>query len=75
MGLLLIIALFVAFLLGIPICFSLGIISLIGIVIVQDYPLAVMAQKMFSGIDSYSLIAVPLFIFAGDLMSKGGLSK
>jgi len=75
MGLLLIIVLFVAFLLGIPICFSLGIVSLIGIIIVQDYPLAVMAQKMFSGIDSYTLIAVPLFIFAGDLMSKGGLSK
>jgi C4-dicarboxylate transporter DctM subunit len=75
MGLLLIIVLFVAFLLGIPICFSLGIVSLIGIVLVQDYPLAVMAQKMFSGIDSYTLIAVPLFIFAGDLMSKGGLSK
>jgi len=75
MGLIVIIALFATFLLGIPVAFSLGIVSLVGLLVVQGFPLAVIAQKMFSGIDSYSLIAVPLFIFAGDLMGKGGLSK
>lgn len=74
MGLSLIVILFIVFLLGMPISFALGIVSLSAIII-RGYPLAVIAQKMFSGIDSYCLIAVPLFIFAGDLMGKGGLSK
>lgn len=74
MGLSLIVILFIAFLLGMPISFALGMVSLFAI-ITRGYPLPVIVQKMFSGIDSYSLIAVPLFIFAGDLMGKGGISK
>jgi len=73
-GLSLIVILFIVFLLGMPISFALGIVSLFAI-ITHGYPLPVIAQKMFSGIDSSCLIAVPLFIFAGDLMGKGGLSK
>jgi len=74
MNLILIIALFVLFLSGMPICFSLGIISTIGVILL-GFPIEVIAQKTFSGIDTYSLIAVPLFILSGDLMSKGGVSK
>ena len=72
MNLVLIIALFALFLSGIPICFSLGIVSVIGIIF-SGFPIEVLAQKTFSGIDTYSLIAVPLFILSGDLMSKGGI--
>lgn len=74
MNLVLIIALFALFLSGMPICFSLGIVSVIGIIF-SGFPIEVLAQKTFSGIDTYSLIAVPLFILSGDLMSKGGVSK
>jgi len=74
MHLILIVVLFILFLSGMPICFSLGITSAIGIILLR-FPIEVIAQKTFSGIDTYSLIAVPLFILSGDLMSKGGVSK
>ncbi|WP_205628897.1 TRAP transporter large permease subunit, partial [Acinetobacter baumannii] len=35
----------------------------------------VIAQKTFSGIDSFALIAIPLFVLAGELMTVGGISK
>ena len=38
-------------------------------------PATVMHQVMFSSIDKYALLAVPFFIFAGDLMGRGGVSK
>ncbi len=38
-------------------------------------PATVMHQAMFSSIDKYALLAVPFFIFAGDLMGRGGVSK
>ncbi|MGI6128934.1 MAG: TRAP transporter large permease [bacterium] len=66
--------LFLFFFSGIPISFSLGITSFIGLVS-SGYPLDVVIQRIFTGIDNYSLIAVALFIFAGDLMSEGGISR
>jgi len=38
-------------------------------------PATVMHQAMFSSIDKYALLAVPFFIFAGDLMGRGGVSR
>lgn len=69
-----IIGLFVLFFIGIPISFSLGIVSLGGILIEGFSPLVVV-QNMFTGIDSFPLIAVMLFILSGNLMIKGGMSK
>lgn len=70
----LILLLFGFFLLGVPICFSLGFISLIG-VSAAGYPLSIVVQRMFTGADSISLIAIPLFILAGGLMVQGGMSR
>lgn len=70
----LIVLLFVLFMLRIPIAFSLGIISLLGLII-SDTNLVVIAQKSFSGVDSFTLVAIPLFILAGELMTVGGISK
>lgn len=70
----LIVLLFVLFMLRIPIAYSLGIISLLGLII-SDTNLVVIAQKAFSGVDSFSLVAIPLFILAGELMTLGGISK
>lgn len=69
-----ILLLFVLFLIGIPICFSLGLVSLYGIVD-GAYPLTVVIQRLFTGADSIALIAIPLFILAGGLMVQGGISK
>ena len=65
---------FIAFLIGIPISFSLGIVSLLGVSL-SGYPLEVVIQRMFSGVDSFPLVAIPLFILAGGLMFQGGMSK
>lgn len=69
-----IILLFIVFFIGIPISFSLGMVSLLGIVM-SGYPLEVVIQRMFAGVDSFPLVAIPLFILAGGLMFQGGMSK
>ena len=69
-----IVLMFVLFLVGIPICFSLGLVSVFGIM-QGGYPLTVVVQRMFTGADSTALIAIPLFILAGGLMVQGGISK
>lgn len=69
-----IVLLFILFLIGIPICFSLGLVSVFGMV--QDAtPMIVVIQRLFTGADSTALIAIPLFILAGGLMVQGGISN
>lgn len=68
-----ILVLFAAFLLGVPIAFALGIVSL-GQIVTDGYPLLVVAQRLFTGVDSIALTAIPLFILSGGLMLKGGMS-
>lgn len=59
---------------GMPIAFSLGISSLLYIVL-NDIPLNVIPQKMFEGINSFTLLCIPGFILAGNLMNAGGITK
>lgn len=66
--------LFFAFLIGVPISFSLGLVSL-GSVLVDGLPPLVVIQRMFTGGDSIALIAIPLFMLSGELMFRGGMSK
>ena len=66
--------LFVFFLIGVPITFSLGVASLIGLLL-MDVPLIVIAQRLWTAVDTFTLVAVPLFILAGELMSRGGISR
>lgn len=69
-----IVLLFALFLIGIPISFSLGLVSVYGIV-EGSFPMTVIIQRLFTGADSVALIAIPLFILAGGLMVQGGISK
>ena len=69
-----IVGLFAVFLLGIPIAFSLGSVTLAGL-IVSGLPLEVVVQRMFTGADNFSLVAIPLFVLAGNLMAVGGISR
>ncbi|MGP1394321.1 MAG: TRAP transporter large permease [Inquilinaceae bacterium] len=63
------------FLVGVPIAVAIGLASIVGIQIQDRLPLLLVAQRMFAGIDSFPLMAIPLFILAGNLMSEGGISR
>ena len=65
---------FVLLLLGFPIFLLLLITSLVVLVFFFDVPLTVVHQIIFNSLNKYALLAVPFFIFAGDLMSRGGLT-
>lgn len=76
MGYALIVGLFVLLIfLGVPIAFVIGIISLIGIATIPFLPLAVVYMKMFNGLNSFVLLAIPLFILAANLMNHGQITK
>lgn len=60
--------------LGAPIATSVGLASLV-FGASEGINLVVVIQKMFAGIDTTSLLAVPFFILAGDLMNRGGIAK
>ncbi len=60
--------------LGVPIAFSVAIAASI-VLLVGDIPLILIVQKMFASTDSFSLVAVPFFILAGDLLARGAISK
>lgn len=64
-------AFLVCFFMGIPLALVMGITGIV-VLIAMGVPLEVVAQRMFTGIDSFPLMAVPFFILAGDLMNRGG---
>ncbi len=72
---LLLIILLVLLLLNMPIAIAIGIASITIIVLNSDFSLMVVIQRMFSGTDSFHLMAVPLFMYAGLIMEKGGISR
>ncbi|MDR1932819.1 MAG: TRAP transporter large permease [Spirochaetales bacterium] len=61
-------------LIGVPISISIGSSAIIGCLWL-GYPLMVIGQKMISGIDSFLLIAIPLFVLAGNLMNAGKITE
>lgn len=61
-------------LLKVPVSFSLGLSSLICLVIL-DVPLVVVGQRIFTALDSFPIMAIPFFILSGNLMIEGGLSS
>ena len=60
--------------LGVPILFSMGMSAGVYYV-VSGYPLMQFVQKTIGGVDSFTLLAIPFFLLAGDIMGKGGISK
>jgi tripartite ATP-independent transporter DctM subunit len=69
--------LFITFLfclfIGVPVAFSLGFASL-AYFLGTGMPIATYAQRFFAGIDSFTLLCIPGFTFAGNLMNQGGIS-
>lgn len=68
------ITLAILFMAGVPVAVSLALAGVIGLEFFSNLPLLLVAQRMFVGIDSFPLMAIPFFILAGNLMSAGGIS-
>lgn len=64
----------VLMLLGLPLAFSLFATSVSVMVLFTDLPLWQMIQKMFSGVNSFVLTAIPFFLLAGNLMNSGQIT-
>ena len=75
-GLIIAVVLIVLLLAGIPISIVIGISSLLAILPTLNFEAAVLtaAQRTFSGISVFTLIAIPFFILAGNIMNKGGIA-
>lgn len=76
-AILLVIVFFLMLAFSVPVSYSIIVSALVTIVafLTPGFGVFVSAQKMVSGIDSFSLIAVPFFILAGLLMNSGGIAK
>ena len=61
--------------LGVPILLVMGVVGLAGILATPNLVPALFPQKMFAMLDNFSLLALPYFILAGELISRGGISK
>ena len=57
---------------SIPVAFALGLSTAI-IFAITDQPLALFSQRLWTGLDKFSLVAIPFFILAGELMSGSGI--
>lgn len=62
-------------LLGVPVAFSMGIVSVAYLLLEGGVPWAVVSQRMSQGTDSFTLLAIPMFILAGALMNTSGVTK
>jgi C4-dicarboxylate transporter DctM subunit len=60
---------------SVPVGFALGLSSLIYLVVVQHAPIIATMQRIVVAADSFSLLALPLFIISGNLMTDGGISR
>jgi len=70
-----IITLICCLLFGVPIAFSIGIAGTAGLYFGSTMPMFMIVKNFFAGINSFSYMAIPLFILAGAIMGKGGISK
>ncbi|MBQ9550300.1 MAG: TRAP transporter large permease [Lachnospiraceae bacterium] len=71
----LLISFFALLIIGVPIAMSLGLASMGGVLLLHASNPVTIAQRMFEGMNSFALLAIPLYTFAGFTMSKGGVSK
>lgn len=75
MLIILIISLLVLLLIGVPVGFSLLGSTLIALLLEGAIPLQALPQRLALGLDSFPLLAIPLFILAGTIMEAGGITK
>lgn len=71
----LIVVLLVAMACGLEITWSLGLACVVAVLLDPKLTFVIVAQRIFANSNSFSMLAIPAFMLAGDVMSKGGLSK
>ncbi|MFC7557132.1 TRAP transporter large permease [Pseudoroseomonas wenyumeiae] len=74
MAITIILAFMALFILGIPVVVAIAVPALV-YVLVSGFPLELMAQRMTYALDSFPLVAVPVFIFVGSLMNQAGITS
>ena len=67
-------ALFVLLALGLPVAFAMAIAVFVALSFGSSYPNLVVVKEMFSGLDSFPLLAVPFFILAAEIMTAGAVT-
>lgn len=72
--LILLIILFAALIAGIPVAFAIALSSTVYLTMLSGVPLLAIAQRMVVGVDSFTLLAIPLFLLAGELMARGDIT-
>ena len=65
---------FLMLLIGVPVAFGVGISSMLYLAL-NGKDLVILTQRIFAGGDSFTLMAIPLFIFAGEIMNACGVTK
>ena len=65
---------FALLILKVPVVFSMSIPAIIYF-IAEGIPLSIVAQRMTGAVDSFSLLTIPLFAFAGAIMNTGGITN
>ncbi|MCD2138769.1 TRAP transporter large permease [Salinicoccus halitifaciens] len=73
MIIMILIAFFLLLFLGVPIAYILGIVTVVAL-FSTGVSNEILVQRMFSGVDNFSYLAIPLFILAGNIMGEGGLT-
>ena len=69
------ISLFGLMLIGVPVAVSLGASTVLTMLLFTDLDIAAMPQLIFDGINKFALMAIPMFVLAGNLLSKGGSAR
>lgn len=69
------IALVGGILIGMPICFSLMLSGVCMMLFLNGFNSQILSYNLFSGADSFSMMAVPFFVLTGELMNRGGITK
>ncbi len=75
MAILVIVSLIALLALGVPVGFALWLTGLLAVLVFQVTSLTQIAQSLFSGLDSFVLLAIPFFILAGNIMLRSGFAK
>lgn len=65
---------FILLFLNVPVATVMGITSVVYLIL-DGKDLLIVAQRMFAGVDSFTLMAIPLYIFAGEIMNRCGITK
>lgn len=66
---------FVLLFLGVPVAFSVGVATCVVLLAGNSVPLSVVAQRINVSLSSFSLLAIPFYIFAGKIMERGGITQ